>query len=60
MALVSAQGDRRPHGLQVRDHGRMREKLRGSLTEVEQADLENCTRELATVETMMDAAGQEP
>ena len=32
----------------------------GSTTEAEQTDPDNCARELATVETMMDAAGQEP
>ena len=36
------------------------ERLRGSMTEAEQLDLENCARELATVEGVMDAAGQEP
>ncbi len=37
----------------------MRARLRGSMTEAEQTDLDTCARELATVETMMDAAGQE-
>ncbi len=38
----------------------MRARLRGSMTDTEQTDLDNCARELATVENMMDKAGQEP
>ncbi len=34
--------------------------VRGSTIEAEQTDLDNCARELATVEAAMDAAGQEP
>ena len=30
------------------------------MTEAEQTDLDNCARELATVEAAMDQAGQEP